>query len=153
MQRLTTMVAPLPPRHPPWVTVLEQPQTQTGRSACRISPDFSSDFRLRLTGSNQSQSHVTTNSQLASLSRCQTSIWGPRPHFYYCQRVASLLVWDAPSDKKTGLLFTIAAAPLPAQPFLGLRPMGLMTIFYCLRFETPPTWRARSAYLCPPGTE
>jgi hypothetical protein len=26
-----------------------------------------------------------------------------------------------------------------------------MTTFYCLRFETPPTWRARSAYLYPPG--
>jgi hypothetical protein len=28
----------------------------------------------------------------------------------------------------------------------------LVTIFYCLRFETPPTWRARSPYLYPPAT-
>jgi hypothetical protein len=27
-----------------------------------------------------------------------------------------------------------------------------MTTFYCLRFETPPTWRTRSLYLYPPGT-
>jgi hypothetical protein len=27
-----------------------------------------------------------------------------------------------------------------------------MTTFYCLRFETPPTWRARFPYLYPPGT-
>jgi hypothetical protein len=27
-----------------------------------------------------------------------------------------------------------------------------MTIFYCLRFEIPPTWRARSPYLYHPGT-
>jgi hypothetical protein len=27
-----------------------------------------------------------------------------------------------------------------------------MTIFYCLRFETPKTWRARFPYLYPPGT-
>jgi hypothetical protein len=27
-----------------------------------------------------------------------------------------------------------------------------MTTFYCLRFKTPPTWRARSQYLYPPGT-
>jgi hypothetical protein len=27
-----------------------------------------------------------------------------------------------------------------------------MTTFYCLRFVTPPTWRARSPYLYPPGT-
>jgi hypothetical protein len=27
-----------------------------------------------------------------------------------------------------------------------------MTIFHCLRFETPPAWRARSPYLHSPGT-
>jgi hypothetical protein len=27
-----------------------------------------------------------------------------------------------------------------------------MTTFYCVRFETPPTWRARFPYLYPPGT-
>jgi hypothetical protein len=31
-------------------------------------------------------------------------------------------------------------------------PVGLMTKFYTLSFETPPTWRARSPYLYPPGT-
>jgi hypothetical protein len=40
----------------------------------------------------------------------------------------------------------------PAQSFSGPSSAGLMTIFYCLRFETPPTWRARSPYLYPPGT-
>jgi hypothetical protein len=28
-----------------------------------------------------------------------------------------------------------------------------MTAFYCLRFETPPIWRARSPYLYPPETK
>jgi hypothetical protein len=41
---------------------------------------------------------------------------------------------------------------LPAQSFLGRSPTGILTIFYCLRFETPPTWKARSLYLYPPGT-
>jgi hypothetical protein len=40
----------------------------------------------------------------------------------------------------------------PAQSFSGPSPAGLMTSFYCLRFETPPTWRTRSLYLYPPGT-
>jgi hypothetical protein len=35
---------------------------------------------------------------------------------------------------------------------LGSESRGLMTIFYCLRFDTPPTWRARWPYLYPPGT-
>jgi hypothetical protein len=34
----------------------------------------------------------------------------------------------------------------------GPNPAELMTIFYSLRFETPPTWRARSLYLYPPRT-
>jgi hypothetical protein len=41
---------------------------------------------------------------------------------------------------------------LPAQSFSGPTATGLMTIFYCLKFETLPTWRARSPYLYPPGT-
>jgi hypothetical protein len=40
----------------------------------------------------------------------------------------------------------------PARSSLGPSPAGLVTIFYCLRFETPPTWRDRSPYLYPPGT-
>jgi hypothetical protein len=37
----------------------------------------------------------------------------------------------------------------PAQSFSGPTPAGLVTIFYCLKFETLPTWRARSPYLYP----
>jgi hypothetical protein len=40
----------------------------------------------------------------------------------------------------------------PAQSFLSLSPAVLVTIFYCRKFETPPTWRARSPYLYLPGT-
>jgi hypothetical protein len=40
----------------------------------------------------------------------------------------------------------------PAQSYSGPSPSGLMTTFYCLGFETPPTWRTRSLYLYPPGT-
>jgi hypothetical protein len=32
-------------------------------------------------------------------------------------------------------------------------PEGLMNIFYCLIFETSPTWRLRSPYLCSSVTE
>jgi hypothetical protein len=56
-----------------------------------------------------SQSYVTTGGQSASLSCCQAPIWGLRRDFYYCQRVAGLLMWDAFSGERTGLPFTIAA--------------------------------------------
>jgi hypothetical protein len=40
----------------------------------------------------------------------------------------------------------------PPQSFSCTSPAGLMTTFYCLRFETPPTWKARSPCLYPSGT-
>jgi hypothetical protein len=73
------------------------------------------------------------------LSFCQAPIWGLRTHFYY-----RLLIWGAFSNERTGLPFAIAAGSSPAQSFLDPSPAKLVTILYCLRFETRPTWRARS---------
>jgi hypothetical protein len=41
---------------------------------------------------------------------------------------------------------------LSSAVILGSDAYRLMTIFYCLKFEIPPTWRARFLYLYPPGT-
>jgi hypothetical protein len=41
---------------------------------------------------------------------------------------------------------------LPEQSLFGPSPAGLMTIFYCLISDTPPTRRNRCLYLYPPGT-
>jgi hypothetical protein len=46
-----------------------------------------------------------------------------------------LLMWSALSDERTGLSFTVAAGP-HQHSFSGPSPLGLATIFYCLRFET-----------------
>jgi hypothetical protein len=43
--------------------------------------------------------------------------------------------------------------PSPAQSFSCPNPTGLMTTFYCLRFETPSTWSSRFPYLHPTGTD
>jgi hypothetical protein len=59
-------------------------------------------------------------------------IWGLRPDFYYCQTIADLLMWGALSHERTGL----SSWPLPAQSFLGPTLVGLVTIFYRLKFET-----------------
>jgi hypothetical protein len=37
----------------------------------------------------------------------------------------------------------------PAQSFSGPSTARIMTKCYCLRFETPPTWRAGSPFLYP----
>jgi hypothetical protein len=82
--------------------------------------------------------------QSASLAWCQALIWGPRSDFYSCQTVAGLLMWG-------GSVVYNCCWPLPAQSFSGSGPSGLMTKFFCLEFETPPTWRTRPPYLYPPG--
>jgi hypothetical protein len=76
--------------------------------------------------------------QSASLSWNKAPIWGLRPDFYYCQTVAGLLMWGAFCDENGSAVYNSCWSS-PAQPFLGTSPVGLVTIFYCLRFETPPT--------------
>jgi hypothetical protein len=76
----------------------------------------------------QSYTHVTTDGQPTSLSWCQAPIYGPKPHFCYCQTVAGLLIRDALSGERTGLSFTIATDPCQ-QSFSVPSPAGLMTIF------------------------
>jgi hypothetical protein len=55
-------------------------------------------------------------------------------NFYYCQGVASLLMWDAPSDDRTGLSFTIAAG-LASSVILWSESRGTRDLI--LLFETP----------------
>jgi hypothetical protein len=51
------------------------------------------------------------------------------------RQVAGLLMCDNLSDERTGLSFTISAGPRQ-RSFSGPSPVGLVTIFCCLRFET-----------------
>jgi hypothetical protein len=46
--------------------------------------------------------------QSASPSWNKAPIWGLRPDFYYCQRVAGLLMWGALSDERTGLNLSLS---------------------------------------------
>jgi hypothetical protein len=56
--------------------------------------------------------------------------------FITCVTVTVLFLWGAHSDERAGLSFVYAAGTLPAQSVSGPSPLGLETIFYCLRFET-----------------
>jgi hypothetical protein len=92
----------------------------------------------------ESESYVTTDSQLASLSWNEAPIWGLRPDFYYRRTVAGLLMWGALSDERTGLSFTIAAgtsqrshslrATLDSRPYFTLSDLRLP-------ISSPPTTR------------
>jgi hypothetical protein len=102
-------------------------------NSCGNSPYVTPSLRRRLVCllSSQSQSHVTTDGQSASLSWNKAFVWVLRPDFYYCQKVAGVLMWGAFLDEMTGLSFTTEQHST-AQSFSGPSPVGLVTIFYCL---------------------
>jgi hypothetical protein len=66
---------------------------------------------------------VTTDGQSASLSWCQSPIWGQRPNFYFCQTVSGLLM-RAPSLARgrvcrLQLLLVLASAVILGSGFHG----------------------------------
>jgi hypothetical protein len=69
-------------------------------------------------------------------------IWGPRPHFCYVS--CGFVDVGQPLWREDESVVYNCCWPSLAQSFLGPSPAGLMTIFHCLRFETPPIWRAGS---------
>jgi hypothetical protein len=106
--------------------------------------------------STESESCIPTDGQSASLSWNKAPIWGLRPDFYYCQTVAGLLIWDAVSDERTGMSFTIVAGPRQ-RTHSGVRiPWDSRPYFYCLRFETsflsPPTTRRATVEVFDPAS-
>jgi hypothetical protein len=74
------------------------------------SPTTFSQQQLAMTEPQQSSNWLQKR-ESASLSWCQTPIWGPRQNCCYRQTVAGLLMWGALSDERLGLSFTIAAGP------------------------------------------
>jgi hypothetical protein len=99
---------------------------------------------------SQSQSHVTTDCQSASLSWCQAPIWGLRPLFITVRHLQAC--WcGALSLTRERVCRLQLLLVLAEQTFLEPSLTGLVTIFYCLGFETSSPWRARFPYLYPPG--
>jgi hypothetical protein len=71
--------------------------------------------------------------------------------FFNWTLAAIVLMWHPLWREDASVVYNCCWSS-PAQSISGPSPAGLMTTFYCFRFETPPTWRARSPYLYPPGT-
>jgi hypothetical protein len=100
-------------------------------------PLYSSRLLLQL----ESESYVTTDGQSASLSWYKAPIRGLRPDFFpfgirntsdnYVLHSVGRPLW-----REDGSVFCMCRWSLPAQSFSRPCPLGLVTVFYCLRFET-----------------
>jgi hypothetical protein len=84
---------------------------------------------------SESESYVTIDGQSVSLSWNKAPIWHLRPHFYYCHTVAGLLIWDTVWREDRSVVYNCCWSS-PAQSFSGPSLGWLVTIFYCLRFDT-----------------
>jgi hypothetical protein len=100
-------------------------------------------YRLWTTCQSQIRSYVNTDGL------------GVKPHLE--PKIRFLLLSDScgfvdvgrPFWREDGSVVYNCCWSSPAQSFSGPSPAGLLTVFYCLRFETPPpSRRTRSLYLC-----
>jgi hypothetical protein len=76
---------------------------------CYLSLQSSQSSPGQELAESESESYVTTDGQLASLSWNKAPIWGLLPDRYYCLTVAGFLVRGVLSDERTGMSFTIPA--------------------------------------------
>jgi hypothetical protein len=77
---------------------------------------------------------------------------GPKARFLLLSDSCGFVDVGRPFWREDGSVVCNCCWSTPEQSFSGPSPTVLMTIFYCLRFETLPTWRTRSPYLYPPRT-
>jgi hypothetical protein len=77
---------------------------------------------------------------------------GPRTRFLLLSDSFGFFDVRRPIWQEDGSVVYNCCWPSSPQSFSGLSPPRLWTKIYGLLLETPPTWRARSPYLYPPGT-
>jgi hypothetical protein len=96
------------------------------------------------------QSYVTMYGQSVLVSSPHL---GPKTRFLLLSDSCGFVDVGHPLWREDRSVIYNCCWPSPMQSFSSLSPTGLMTIFYCVRFETLPVWRTRILYLYPPGIE
>jgi hypothetical protein len=79
---------------------------------------------------SQSQSHIATDDQSVNKFGVESHLMLVTALFFF---FAGRHLW-----REDGSVICTCCWPFPAQSFSGPSPLGLATIFYCLRFETSP---------------
>jgi hypothetical protein len=103
-------------------------------ASTRVFHPAKSKLKFYPAKSSQSQGYIATDGQTVSL--------GVEPHLRFMTRY--LLLFDTyglvfvgrPLWREDGSVNCKCCWPLPAQFFSGPSPLGLATIYYCLKFET-----------------
>jgi hypothetical protein len=85
---------------------------------------------------NESESYITADGQSASLSWNKSPIWGLRPDFLLLSDSCGFVDVGRSLWREEGSVIYNFCWPSPEQSFSGSCLVGLVTIFYCLRFKT-----------------
>jgi hypothetical protein len=91
------------------------------------------------------ESYFTTGGLSPINSSWRQAPWHSRPVILFSYWIVTVIaLMQNPLWRQDGSVVYNWCWVSPAQSFSGPSPPGLMTTFYCLKFETPPTWGARS---------
>jgi hypothetical protein len=99
-----------------------------------LLPFTPANVRLQLTVYS-SQSHIATDGLSVSKASCRASPWGSWPNIITVWQLRSYFC-EAPSLTRGRACPLYMLLALASRFFSGPSPLGLDTIFYCLRFET-----------------
>jgi hypothetical protein len=115
---------PITTSHKQWVT---ETRSVPYRTTSVFSSTATNDER-RITAhsheSSQSQSHIATDGQPASLSWNKAPIWSLRPDLYYLGDSYGLVLVGRPLWREVGSVLFMCCWPLPAQSFSGSESLG-----------------------------
>jgi hypothetical protein len=87
---------------------------------------------------SESKSHCDWRSVSQSVSLGVETHLGLMTRYLLLSDSYGLVFVGRPLWREDWSVFCICCWPLPAQSFSGPSPLGLATVFYCLRFETSP---------------
>jgi hypothetical protein len=116
-------------------------------SECRMSETMTSDSRTSLCTAISSTSPFPVGEQSKSKLHCDwqlvnqsvlvsSTIWVSWPDICYSLTVTVSFFVGRPLWREDGSLFCICCWPSPAESLSSPTPLGLVTVFYCHRFET-----------------
>jgi hypothetical protein len=133
------------PRH--WVPFSSPPMTR--RAMVEV---FEPAFTRGQQQIRSSQSYFTIGGLPTISSSCRQAPWHSRPAIFFQLNTwyhSSYVTSSLTRGRVCSLQLLLVLA---SRVILMSDSRGLVTIFYCLKFKTPPTLRVRSPYIYPPGT-
>jgi hypothetical protein len=132
-----------------WLLLTTPPLLQSDSVGAR---SFTPTFLAQICPVLKSQSYFTTGGLPPNSSSWRQAPWDSRPVIFSQLNTCGYSPYVTSSLTRGWVCRFQLLLALAGRAILGLSPAGLTTTFYCLRFETPLTWRTRSPYLYPPGT-